>query len=276
MLEKEAFKNPQFLQNCKTTKLEKLKQFGLIGKNISYSFSKKHFTKKFSEELFSDCSYENFNIDTIEEFPSLLQKNPDLKGLNVTIPYKVAIIPYLDSLSNKANQIGAVNVIRFTKKGKLKGCNSDWYGFKKSLQPLLKEHHKKALILGTGGASKAVAFALEQLDIYCAFASRETSDSSVSELAKQKTIDYSLINATTFDNFQIIINCTPLGTSPNVKEYPPIPYEFFTSKHIAFDLVYNPDVTEFLKRAKKKGAIIKNGREMLVFQAEKAWKIWNK
>ncbi len=247
--------------------MEKRKQFGLIGKNISYSFSKKHFTEKFSDALFNDCSYENFSIDTIEEFPILLKSNPKLKGLNVTIPYKVAIIPYLDSLSKKASQIGAVNVIRFTKKGKLKGCNSDWYGFKKSLQPLLKEHHKKALILGTGGAAKAVAFALKQLDIYCTFASREASE---------KTINYNLINATTFDNFQIIINCTPLGTSPNVKECPPIPYEFFTNKHIAFDLVYNPQVTEFLKRAEKKGSTIKNGHEMLVFQAEKAWKIWNK
>ena len=134
-------------------------------------------------------------------------------------------------------------------------------------QELLKEHHKKALILGTGGASKAVAFALEKLDIYYAFASREVSE---------KTIDYDLINATTFDNFQIIINCTPLGTSPNIKEFPSITYDFFTDKHIAFDLVYNPEVTEFLKRARKKGATIKNGREMLVFQAEKAWKIWNK
>jgi len=247
--------------------LEKRKQFGLVGKNISYSFSKRYFTEKFSSAPFNDCSYENFDISTIEEFPSLLKKNPDLKGLNITIPYKVAIIPYLDSLSKKASIIGAVNVIRFTKKGKLKGYNSDWYGFKKSLQPLLKEHHKKALILGTGGASKAVAFALEQMDIYCAFASREASE---------KTIDYNLINATTFDNFQIIINCTPLGTSPNVKECPPIPYEFFTNKHIAFDLVYNPEVSEFLKRAKKKGATIKNGREMLELQAEKAWKIWNK
>jgi shikimate dehydrogenase len=211
--------------------------------------------------------YENFDIETIEEFPNVIKDHTELKGLNVTIPYKQAIIPYLNSLSEKARKIGAVNVIRFTKKGQLKGYNSDWYGFKKALQPLLQEHHKKALILGTGGAAKAVAFALDELNIYYAFVSRETSD---------KTIDYSLINATTFDNFQIIINCTPLGTSPNIKDCPTIPYEFFTSNHIAFDLVYNPEVTEFLKRAKKKGATIKNGKEMLVFQAEKAWKIWNK
>lgn len=247
--------------------MESNKKFGLIGKNISYSFSKKYFTEKFSKELFNDCTYENFDIETIDEFPDILKKNSDLKGLNVTIPYKEVIIPFLDSMSEKAFKIGAVNVIRFTKKGNLKGYNSDWYGFKKSLEPLLQPHHKKALILGTGGASKAVAFALDQLGIFYTFVSREAS---------KNAIDYSLINATTFDNFQIIINCTPLGTSPNTKEFPPIPYEFFTPKHIAFDLIYNPEQTQFLKKAKKKGAITKNGLEMLIFQAEKAWRIWNK
>ena len=243
------------------------KKFGLIGKNISYSFSKKYFTEKFSKDLFNDCTYENFDIPSIEEFPTILKNNPDLKGLNVTIPYKEAIISYMDTLSDKAFKIGAVNVIRFTKKGNLKGYNSDWYGFKKSLEPLLQPHHKKALILGTGGAAKAVAFALEQLGIFYTFVSRE---------ATENTIDYSRINATTFDNYQIVINCTPLGTSPNIKEFPPIPYTFFTEKHIAFDLIYNPEETQFLKKAKKNGAVIKNGKEMLIFQAEKAWKIWNK
>ncbi len=242
-------------------------KFGLLGKEIAYSFSKKYFTEKFSTDLFSDYSYDNFEIPTIEEFPSILKNNPYLKGLNVTIPYKESVIPFLDTLSDKAFKIGAVNVIRFTKKGNLKGYNSDWYGFKKSLEPLLQPHHKKALILGTGGAAKAVAFALDELDIFYTFVSRE---------ATEKTIGYDRINATTFDNFQIIINCTPLGTSPNVKEFPPIPYEFFTEKHIAFDLIYNPEETQFLKKAKKKGATIKNGYEMLVFQAEKAWRIWNK
>lgn len=243
------------------------KKFGLVGKEISYSFSKKYFTEKFSADLFDDFTYENFEIPTIEEFPTILKNNPDLKGLNVTIPYKEAIIPFLDTLSEKAFKIGAVNVIRFTKKGNLKGYNSDWYGFKKSLQPLLQPHHKKALILGTGGAAKAVAFALDELDIFYTFVSRESTE---------KTISYDRLNATTFDNFQIVINCTPLGTHPNVKEFPPIPYEFFTDKHIAFDLIYNPEVTQFLKKASKKGAVIKNGYEMLVLQAEKAWKIWNK
>lgn len=247
--------------------METNKKFGLIGKGISYSFSKKYFTEKFSKELFDDCTYENFDIASIEEFPNILKNNPDLKGLNVTIPYKEAIIPFLDTMSDKAFRIGAVNVIRFTKKGNLKGYNSDWYGFKKSLEPLLQPYHKKALILGSGGASKAVAFALDKLGIFYTFVSRE---------ATENAIDYNRINVTTFDNFQIIINCTPLGTSPNKKEFPPIPYDFFTEKHIAFDLIYNPEETQFLKKAKKKGAITKNGYEMLVFQAEKAWTIWNK
>lgn len=243
------------------------RQYGLIGKNISYSFSKKYFTEKFALGSLDDCSYQNFDIETIEEFPTVISDNPDLKGLNVTIPYKESVIPYLNKLSKNAAQIGAVNVIRFTKKGNLKGYNSDYYGFMKSLEPLLQPHHKKALILGTGGAAKAVSFALEQLGILYTFVTREE---------KEGMIDYDRINATTFDNHQIIINCTPIGTALNTKEFPPIPYNFFTEKHIAFDLIYNPEETQFLKKAKKKGAVIKNGYEMLVLQAEKAWKIWNK
>lgn len=242
-------------------------KFGLLGKNISYSFSKKYFIEKFALGNLDGYVYENFDLQSIEDFPKLITDNPELKGLNVTIPYKEEIIPYLNKLSKKAAQIGAVNVIRFTKKGTLKGYNSDYYGFKKSLKPLLQSHHKKALILGTGGAAKAVAFALNELGILHTFVSREE---------KESMIDYDRINATTFDNYHIIINCTPLGTSPNTKEFPPIPYNFFTEKHIAFDLIYNPEETQFLKKAKKKGAITKNGYEMLVFQAEKAWKIWNK
>ena len=243
------------------------KRFGLLGRNISYSFSKGYFTEKFSKEHFEGCSYENFDIPEISNFTELKENNTDLNGLNVTIPYKESVIPFLDKLSKNATQIGAVNTIKFTKKGKLKGYNTDYYGFKKSLEPLLQQHHKKALILGTGGASKGVAFALDQLDITYTFVSRE---------AKQNCIDYSLINATTFDNYQIIINCTPVGTSPNVDLFPLIPYEYFTEKHIAYDLIYNPAETQFLSKAKAQGAVIKNGLDMLIFQAEKAWKIWNK
>ena len=241
--------------------------YGLIGKNSSYSFSKKYFTEKFVLGNLVECTYENFDLQNIEEFPNLIANNPDLIGLNVTIPYKESVIPFLNKLSKNAAQIGAVNVIRFTKKGKLKGYNSDYYGFMKSLKHLLQPHHKKALILGTGGAAKAVAFALDQLQILYTFVSREE---------KAGMIDYDRINVTTFDNYHIIINCTPLGTSPNTSASPPIPYQFFTEKHIAFDLIYNPEETQFLKKAKKNGAVTKNGYEMLVFQAEKAWKIWNK
>jgi len=243
------------------------KRFGLLGRNISYSFSKGYFTEKFSKEHFEGCTYENFDIPEISYFADLKENNSDLNGLNVTIPYKETVIPFLDKLSKNAEQIGAVNTIKFTKKGKLKGYNTDYYGFKKSLEPLLQPHHKKALILGTGGASKGVAFALDQLDIAYTFVSRG---------GKENSIDYSLINATTFDNYQIIINCTPVGTSPNVDLFPMIPYEFFTEKHIAYDLIYNPAETQFLSKAKAEGAQIKNGLDMLIFQAEKAWKIWNK
>lgn len=242
------------------------KLFGLIGKKIDYSFSKKYFTERFAHTGANDCSYENFDLTSIEEFKTILAKHPDLCGLNVTIPYKETIIPYLDELSQKAQKIGAVNVIRL-KKGKLKGYNSDAYGFRKSLKPLLQPQHKKALILGTGGAAKAVAFALDELDILYSFASRQTDSN---------TISYQHINATTFDNFQIFINCTPLGTYPNTKECPDLPYEYFNSQHLAYDLIYNPEETQFLKRAKSRGALTQNGFKMLVFQAEKAWRIWNK
>ena len=240
-------------------------QFGLVGKNISYSFSKAHFTKKFEELNLMDYSYENLDFQDISELPNFLKNNPNLKGLNVTIPYKETIIPYLDKLSKKAAAIGAVNTIHFTKTGKLKGYNTDYYGFQKALEPLLKPHHKKALLLGTGGASKAVAYALNQLGIANKYVSRTSSGNA---------IGYSQINATTFEEYQIIINCTPLGTSPNTNECPAIPYQFFTSNHIAFDLIYNPAETLFLKKAKAQGAVIKNGLEMLAFQAEKAWEIW--
>jgi shikimate dehydrogenase len=243
------------------------RRFGLLGRNISYSFSKGYFTEKFSKEHFDNCSYENFDIPEINYFTELRKNNTDLNGLNVTIPYKEVILPFLDKLSKNATEIGAVNTIKFTKKGKLKGYNTDYYGFQKSLEPLLESHHKKALILGTGGASKGVAFALDKLGITYTFVSRQD---------KENCIDYSLVNATTFDNYQIIINCSPVGTSPNTEAFPLIPYDYFTEKHIAYDLIYNPAETTFLAKAKAKGAVIKNGHDMLIFQAEKAWKIWNK
>lgn len=244
-----------------------IKQFGLIGKEIGYSFSKKHFSDKFKKEHQSGYSYENFDIPEIGEFLEVLENNPDLAGLNVTIPYKESIIPFLDKMSKKAKQMGAVNTIRFTKKGKTKGYNTDFYGFQKSLEPLLEPHHKKALILGTGGASKAVAYALEQLEIGYLFVSRH---------AKKNTLDYSQLSEYIFSEYLIVINCTPLGTAPNTENAPDIPYDFFTPNHIAYDLIYNPAEPLFLKKAKEKGAVTKNGLEMLMLQAEKSWEIWNK
>ncbi len=243
------------------------KRFGLLGRNINYSFSRGYFTEKFSNENWLGCTYENFDIQEITAFPEIIQNNPTIRGLNVTIPYKEVVIPFLDKLSKKAAIIGAVNTIKISKKGKLKGYNTDYYGFKKSLEPLLQPHHKKALILGTGGASKGVAFALDELGIMYIFVSR---------VANKNTIDYSQINSSVFDNYQIIINCTPVGTSPNTESFPTIPYECFTEKHIAYDLIYNPAETQFLKKAAAQGAQTKNGLDMLIFQAEKAWEIWNK
>ena len=176
---------------------KKSRNFGLIGKNIEYSFSRKYFFNKFSEEVYSNCTYQNFDLVTIDQFSVLLHDQPDLKGLNVTIPYKEAVIPYLDKLSKNAALIGAVNVIKFTNNGKLKGYNSDFYGFKKSLKTVLQPNHKKALILGTGGAAKAVAYALNLLGIYSIFVSRSADN--------EKAISYDRINETTFDNFQIIV-----------------------------------------------------------------------
>jgi shikimate dehydrogenase len=244
-----------------------LKQFGLLGRNISYSFSKGYFTKKFVTENLLNCSYDNFDIPEITDFSKIIKQNPDLIGMNVTIPYKEVVIPYLDELSEKAASIGAVNTIKFSKDGKSKGYNTDYYGFMESLKPLLQKHHKKALILGTGGASKGVAFALKELEIDYLFVSRSQKDNVLS---------YDQISAKTFDDYQIIINCSPVGTSPTIDAYPLIPYEYFTPKHIAYDLIYNPEETQFLKKAKAKGAQTKNGLDMLVFQAEKSWEIWNK
>ena len=242
------------------------KQFGLVGKNIDYSFSKKYFTEKFEKENLINHSYQNFDIQSVFEITQIV-KNPNLCGLNVTIPYKEEIIPFLDKISKKAKKIGAVNTIRTTKKGKLKGYNTDFFGFQRSLSSLLNEHHKKALILGTGGASKAVAFALKKLGIQYSF---------VSQKLRRDYLSYEKLNEAIFQEYQIIINCTPLGTFPDINSCPNIPYDLLNSNHIVFDLVYNPEETIFLQKAKQNGATTKNGMEMLVFQAEKAWEIWNK
>lgn len=244
----------------------KSKRFGLVGRNISYSFSAGYFANKFEKAGLENYKYTNFDIEDIVLLPEIIEKTKRLKGLNVTIPYKEEVIPLLESVSKTASIIGAVNTIVFTKKG-TKGYNTDHYGFRKALEPLLMPHHKKALILGTGGASKAVAYALRRMKIEYDFVSRTATDVIYA---------YEDLDTEIFDNYQIIINTTPLGTFPNMKECPPIDYNLFTKNHLAFDLVYNPEETEFMKRAAENGAVTSNGYQMLVHQAEKAWNLWNK
>jgi len=215
-----------------------MRRFGLIGKDIEYSFSRSYFKSKFENENITDASYENFDLETINLFEANLKTDKTIKGFNITIPYKESIIPYLDKLNKKAKAIGAVNTIKVTKKGKYVGYNTDFYGFKNTLKPHLKTHHKKALILGTGGASKAIAYALKTLDIDFLFVSRNPSS--------KKEIAYSELSEAYINNHTVIINCTPLGTYPNVEACPDIPYQYLSKKHLLFDLIYNPEETKFL------------------------------
>lgn len=243
-----------------------MRKFGLIGKNISYSFSKDYFDAQFKKEGNIDCSYENFDLSDISEINSII-KNPNINGLNVTIPYKELVIPYLDKINKKAKKIGAVNTIKITKTGKLIGHNSDYYGFKKALTPYLKSHHKKALILGTGGASKAIAYAFKKLKIEIDYVSRSSS--------KKARFTYEELVPKDLESYQIIVNTTPLGTFPDIDATPQLPYDGIKSYHILFDLIYNPEETVFLKNGKNRGATIINGLKMLQYQANKSWEIWN-
>ncbi|MDO5976543.1 shikimate dehydrogenase family protein [Flavivirga jejuensis] len=244
-----------------------MNKLGLLGKDISYSFSRVYFKKKFEDEKITNTTYENFDIEAISLFPSIIKNTLNLKGLNVTIPYKEAVIPYLDKVNKKAKAIGAVNTIKITKKGKLVGYNTDYYGFKKTIEPFLKPHHKNALILGTGGASKAIAYSLKKLGISYQYVSRKQSEGV--------GFTYNTLTEDVIKTHQVIVNCTPLGTFPNINDCPNIPYESITSNHILFDLIYNPDETTFLKQGKQNNAVIINGLNMLKLQAEKAWSIWN-
>lgn len=243
-------------------------KLGLIGRNISYSFSKGYFSEKFKTLNITELTYRNFDIPEIEEFPFLIyHREEEFKGFNVTIPYKEAIIKYLDRLDPDAEKIGAVNTIRVTEDNELVGFNTDVYGFELSLKPLLKKHHKKALIIGTGGASKAIAFVLSKLNIDFLYVSRNPSS--------ENEISYTDLNQEIIESHQVIINSSPVGTHPNVDECPNIPYDFITDQHYLFDLVYNPSETKFLSNGKKMGALIKNGSKMLELQAERSWEIWN-
>ena len=243
-----------------------MNRLGLIGKDISYSFSKGYFLKKFEAQKLP-FTYENFDLKRISDFKQLFTTNHNIVGFNVTIPYKEDIIPYLDGLNKKARKIGAVNTITINKKGELKGYNTDCFGFKKSIKPYLQPQHKKALILGTGGASKAIAYTLKRLDIKFEYVSR-TKKPGVK-------FTYTTLTSEILSDYTIIINSTPIGTHPNITECPNIPYDGITNRHFLFDLIYNPSETKFLKLGKDRGAKTCNGLKMLEYQAEKAWEIWN-
>jgi len=246
-----------------------MKRYGLLGYPLTHSFSKRYFTEKFEKENINS-TYQNFEIDTIKKFPEVLKANPQVVGFNVTIPYKEQIIPYLNDLNDSAREIKAVNTIKVSKKKDgiyLKGFNTDTYGFEKSLKPLLKKHHKKALILGTGGASKALKYVLSKLGI-------EFISASIEEL-KENEIRYENIDEQIMADHLLIINATPLGTYPKVDSFPNIPYELITENHLLFDLVYNPEISRFLEKGKNQGATIKNGYGMLLLQAKRSYEIWN-
>ncbi len=240
-------------------------KYGLIGKNIDYSFSKAYFTEKFKSEHL-DASYTNFDCNDLDEVKAILTSQKDVRGFSVTIPYKEQIMPLLQDLNKHAQSIGAVNTIKRLGDGRLKGYNTDYIGFQKSIEPYLTKKHTKALILGTGGASKAIAYALELKDIDYTFVSRTPT---------KEQLDYKQLNAALLSKHLLIINCSPLGTHPNVDQAPALSYRLLTPDHLLFDLVYNPAETRFLKNGKEQGAKTINGLGMLELQAEAAWKIWN-
>lgn len=245
-----------------------MKQFGLIGKSLKHSFSKTYFENKFKKENINDSKYNLFELDSIKELNDIIQNTPKLLGLNVTIPYKESVLSELDEIDITAQKIGAINTIKIDKKTKLKkGYNTDYNGFKNSLKPFLENTHERALILGTGGASKAVSFVLEELNIDYLHVSR-TPDN-------KKQICYNEVNEYVIKYHQIIVNTTPLGMYPSIETMPDIDYSLLSSNHLLYDLVYNPEETIFLKKGKEKGCITINGLQMLKIQAEKSWEIWN-
>lgn len=244
-----------------------MNRYGLIGKKLGHSFSKKFFESKFDREKIEDATYDLFEIASIEDFPDLIVNEPNLRGLNVTIPYKTEIIPYLDRLDGSAAKVGAVNVVSF-EKGQLVGYNSDYFGFLNSLQNWCGDTIEKALVLGTGGASKAVLAALLDIGMTTAIVSR---------YAQQNMLTYEDVNAASFpfEEYQLIVNTTPLGMYPEVNTCPLLPYSRIHPNQYFYDLVYNPEHTEFMQRAVAQGAKAKNGLEMLHLQAEKSWEIWH-
>jgi shikimate dehydrogenase len=259
-----------------------MKHYGLIGYPLSHSFSKKYFTEKFEKEHISDAVYNLFPIEHISQLTELLKNNPDLCGLNVTVPHKISVLKYLDWIEHDARTAGAVNCIRISAESpvsvafsgevgvkgddyRLEGFNTDIYGFEVSLKPLLKDYHDKALVLGDGGAAKAVKCVLHNLGIDYKVVTRKPYPGNLL---------FTDLKPHHVKNYPVIINTTPLGMSPKIDECPPIPYEAITDRNLLYDLVYNPEKTLFLEKGEQKGAVIKNGYEMLILQAEKSWEIW--
>ena len=243
-------------------------KYGLIGYPLGHSFSIGYHNQRFADEGIN-AKYINFEIPSIDSLPEVLNSNPELKGLNVTIPYKEKVIEFLDYISPEARAIGAVNVIRVVHEGKnikLRGYNSDVIGFTQSIEPMLESYHKKALVLGTGGASKAIAYGLKSLGIEPVFVSR---------YERPGTIQYGSITPDVVHEYPVIVNCTPLGMFPKVDTCPDLPYEAMDDKNILYDLIYNPDETLFMKLGAKQGASVKNGLEMLLLQAFASWEFWN-
>lgn len=243
--------------------------YGLIGYPLGHSFSSNFFTDKFASENI-DAAYWNFEIPSIDELSEVIASHPNLRGLNVTIPYKQKIIPYLDEISKEAREIGAVNVVKVVHEGgrtRLIGYNSDVIGFHDSILPLLKPYHKKALILGTGGASKAINYVLsKRLKLETVFVSR---------YERPDTVTYADIDASAVHEYPVIVNCTPLGMFPHTNECPKLPYEHMDDHNLLVDLIYNPDQTLFMKNGAEHGAVVKNGLEMLILQAFASWDYWN-
>lgn len=239
-------------------------KYGIIGYPLGHSFSRAFFTEKFQREHI-DAEYVNFEIPSADMLPGIVQANPNLRGLNVTLPHKEAVIPMLDELSDEAKEIGAVNVIR-VRDGRLKGFNSDIIGFMDSIRPLLKPWHQHALVLGTGGASRAIRVGLQRLGIQWTYVSRTPAPGRLT---------YADLTSELMEHYQVIVNCSPVGMFPRVDACPDIPYQLLTGRHLLYDLVYNPQETLFLKRGAEHGAAVKNGLEMLHLQALASWRFWN-
>jgi shikimate dehydrogenase len=254
------------------------KVIGLIGYPLSHSFSNRYFTEKFQKEGLTDFSHEVFPLEQISGFSHLVQSRSDLIGLNVTIPYKESILPLMDELDSSAAAVGAVNTIKIVRTQaeatpKLIGFNTDVFGFANALKPFLKNNHQRALILGTGGSAKAVAYVLKQLGIDYFFVSRNKAQTSLEKNATVFT--YSELNENHFNSCHLLVNCSPVGMSPKVQDFPSLPYSFIGPQHLLFDLIYNPDETLFLRKGKEQGALTQNGLTMLYLQAEASWGIWN-